>query len=612
MARGVVEAMRRQDFERLLSWVGREAPRALAPESRETSTEKAQRTANLALATAIWDVTPLPGNGFRPRPRPRPGRNEPCLCGSGRKFKRCCGDALSDLPVLPAGELWDLIAPELRDSEIRRFLGDPVLPPEGLAPLGHQAAERGHEPVALKSLARCFDGSRPVDERHAPALELYLDLATGQQMGGSLGGFRDWALQLARRLPEVLRATVMIHLVPVAIAMGDLELARGFLERATQDDPDHPALGPSEVFLLLGEGRLDTASARARFHLARMKRRGLDEEMPEAMEKLEEVVADPASARDRLLLQDRPPLLEVLQLASQAAARPARPYAVEGDATGRVLKAPAKGVARAEKAWRRVWPACKPGLTGLVADLPLRLVEDPESWLRVLERHPGAFDSLDVLDDLALLAFLMVNEEIPGALETFLIPLGERARAIVRASLGDGAEDQLPWGFLENRPALRLLSLLGYGLDDAGRPDDACVVYEEILALNPTDNHGHRGWLVNHYLRTGADARALEIAEGYPGDFDVAVQFGRSLALWRLGQRDRAEPALRDAAARRPEVVRYLLAKRPKRPPTDPDGYIVVGGKDEAWIYREGMRPAWQATPEALAFLKSLPKSRRR
>jgi len=25
------------------------------------------------------------------RPQPRPGRNDPCLCGSGRKFKRCCG-----------------------------------------------------------------------------------------------------------------------------------------------------------------------------------------------------------------------------------------------------------------------------------------------------------------------------------------------------------------------------------------------------------------------------------------------------------------------------------------------------------------------------------------
>jgi tetratricopeptide (TPR) repeat protein len=611
MARGVVEAMRRQDFERLLSWVGREAPRALASEFGEASSEKAQRTASLALATAIWDVTPLPGNGFRPRPRPRPGRNEPCLCGSGRKFKRCCGDELADVPVLPAEELWDLVAPDLRDSEIRRFLEDPVLPPEGLAPLGHQAAERGHESLALTSLARCFDGSRPVDERHAPALELYLELVADQR-GEALGEFRDWALELGRRLPEVLRASVMIHLVPVAVAMGDFGRARAFFEQATRDAPDHPALGPSEVLLLLYEGELDVASSRARFHLARMRRRGLEEDMPDAIEMLEAVVADPSSARDRISAGNPQPLLEAQRLASEAAARPARPYAIEGDETGYVLTTPPKGVDWAEKAWRKIWPVCKPDLTGLVADLPPGLVEDPEPWATVLARHPEAFDSLDVLDDLALLAFLMANEEIPGALETFLMPLGERARAIVRASLGDRSDAQLPWGFLENRPALRTLSLLGYGLDDAGRPDAARVVYEEILALNPTDNHGHRGWLINHYLQTGADARALEITESYPGDFDVAVQFGRSLALWRLGQRDRAEPALRKAAARRPEVVRYLLAKRPKRPPIDPDGFSIIGGKDEAWIYRQEMRSAWQATPSALAFLKSLPRSRRR
>ena len=26
-----------------------------------------------------------------PAPPPRPGRNDPCPCGSGRKYKRCCG-----------------------------------------------------------------------------------------------------------------------------------------------------------------------------------------------------------------------------------------------------------------------------------------------------------------------------------------------------------------------------------------------------------------------------------------------------------------------------------------------------------------------------------------
>lgn len=29
--------------------------------------------------------------GLSPEVAREPGRNEPCCCGSGRKFKRCCG-----------------------------------------------------------------------------------------------------------------------------------------------------------------------------------------------------------------------------------------------------------------------------------------------------------------------------------------------------------------------------------------------------------------------------------------------------------------------------------------------------------------------------------------
>ena len=28
---------------------------------------------------------------LEPRVAPKPGRNDPCPCGSGKKFKKCCG-----------------------------------------------------------------------------------------------------------------------------------------------------------------------------------------------------------------------------------------------------------------------------------------------------------------------------------------------------------------------------------------------------------------------------------------------------------------------------------------------------------------------------------------
>ena len=46
-------------------------------------------------------------------PFERPGRNDPCACGSGRKFKKCCG-------VLPPGasnRVADLVAEAMRSAE---------------------------------------------------------------------------------------------------------------------------------------------------------------------------------------------------------------------------------------------------------------------------------------------------------------------------------------------------------------------------------------------------------------------------------------------------------------------------------------------------------------
>ncbi len=38
------------------------------------------RSLAFALGHTIWNGTPLPGNGFRPRPLPAPRGNDPCPC----------------------------------------------------------------------------------------------------------------------------------------------------------------------------------------------------------------------------------------------------------------------------------------------------------------------------------------------------------------------------------------------------------------------------------------------------------------------------------------------------------------------------------------------------
>lgn len=49
------------------------------------------------------------------------------------------------------------------------------------------------------------------------------------------------------------------------------------------------------------------------------------------------------------------------------------------------------------------------------------------------------------------------------------------------------------------------------------------------------------------------------------------------------------------------------MRARVKRPKFSEHG-ILIGGEDQAWLYREEMRDLWQDTPGALDWLKKIMK----
>jgi len=603
IGRGAAEAMRSENFEALRAWVEREIAVALPGLPAQAASETGRRAGTNAIATTIWNAAPLPSNGFRPRLRPTPGRNDPCACGSGQKFKRCCCGVSSGLPILAEDDAWHLLVTHLSRNELQRWVEDASLPPGPLALLAQELHERGGSDAARTALSGRLARVESLDDRHEPALDVFLELEAGAL---PMSEFVERGRALAARLPRRLQATVYRHLVPAAITAREIDAALELLDRIRSATPDEPSLGPLEVTTLLAAGQNVRASERARFWISWLRRRGLAEEMPDALEMLEQAARDPEAAASAFRALEAPFLDELAQLVARAASQPAQPYRVElvaGDA--RFATAP-EAVRRAELEWRRVWRSVKPGLVSLDAELPESVVRKPEKWLKVLRRHPEALSSLEVLDDLVLLAGPAAEDLDPGWDRSLLAPLLERAAASVRESLAPlGGHVRLPWGFWENRPALRLLSRLGYRLDGAGRSEEAALVYEEILRLNPHDNHGHRAWLVNHYLRRGVPERALEIANQYPDDALPDVVFGRGLALWRLGRRSQAEQALRLAATDRPLLLEALLAPELPQPRLTP-GRVTLGGKDEAWLYREEMLEAWKPTPGALEFLRTL------
>ena len=92
------------------------------------------------------------------------------------------------------------------------------------------------------------------------------------------------------------------------------------------------------------------------------------------------------------------------------------------------------------------------------------------------------------------------------------------------------------------------------------------------------------------------------VADAHPD-----LPYGKVLALFRQHRLEEAHNALRDAIRNLPKVVRFLTAKRVRKPKLDPTG-VTVGGDDQAWLYRRTMYDAWLSTPGALEWLKQAAK----
>lgn len=257
-----------------------------------------------------------------------------------------------------------------------------------------------------------------------------------------------------------------------------------------------------------------------------------------------------------------------------------------------------------EEEWYDIFPLEKPFGTQFTPFDAEGEWDDEEfaAWAAFLEQHPEAFDSLDILDDVA--AALLCQPEIKLSplihLDSLFVPLLQRACMILRASVPAGG--RLLWGYPNNRSALRPLARLASLLLGDDRLDQAVPLMLEYLALNPSDIHGFRGPLMNHYIASGALEEAVALSDSYIPDIHPEIMYGRVLALYRLGRLDEARESLTRAVEELPLVVKFLVKPKVKKPKISEYG-TQIGGEDQAWFYREEMLDAWRATPGALEWL---------
>ncbi|MBS4097869.1 MAG: SEC-C domain-containing protein [Sulfuricella sp.] len=529
-----------------------------------------ERTAiAMMLGRTIWNHLPHPAHDFQPLRLPDPGRNDPCPCGSGKKFKQCC--ATYGIPAMPLETdgmlqivLEFLPKKALADFPRKRFA------PELLAGIGEMWLRNGKGELTLALLEPFFAAPETLDARHSGAFDVlmnaYLELGKPRKRKQLL----ELCLSAADRH---LRATALQRQCAVRFDEGDHAGAWQSFHAALRENPDDPSHALLELTLLNAEGNPEMMRERARFWLLRLQKRPDAAEWADIAEVLRATMENPANLSNGFVADVAPDFME---LAATLRDLPPPSHFPK-------LKVLDDGSA--------IWPEERAKWLEEWLNLDGDLADD----LRWLAKHPKAWDSMDVLAGL-------VDDVLESGLplewldENLLGVLLKRVHAVFTGvwAATPGQPQRFEWGWQDNRHVLHLLIERLQWLARQRNDEECIAAGAELLRLNPGDNHAIRNNLSGLFLATGRYAEAAELHTRYPDDF-ATLSFDRALALFGLDRKGEALSALADAVKNHPKVLKMLVAEKPRQPREDQYG-VKVGGDYEAWLYREARRWQWEKT----------------
>lgn len=593
---GVQEVLANSDFKSAFKYFLAELPQQ-APGFAAHIPPGAERSIGLALFREIWNHTPRPELGWKRLTLPKPERNGPCPCGSGMKYKQCCGPLEGSSPFPSGG--FSVLAYVLETVPVTQFQTLPFrqLDPEEVAHAADEWQKDGRIGPATLLLEALLAPGHKIDLRHEYAFDtlcgLYLDSGRDAER-----------LALVERVMQTqdkrLRAAAWQRRATLHADSGEHTRAWDVFKEAQRLDPDSPSLAHLELVLLANQNRYDEAKTRAAFWAKRLVKLGYGDDRIVSF--MEDIARDPEVLRSAIAEHGGPAPGEAT--AKDAAAlealigqlpAPSCHYRLspQDDSAGPLEPTPK--LAAIEGEWQDVYRD----------DAERRNPWGDTRWLEWLRIHPLAWSSFSIMGDVIdILLEGLFPEEFDDRVDGMEEALLDHAVAVLRRVIAENKADglKLEWGWMENRPALRLLMQLA----DIMRftADELPVLEWLVMTLNPNDNGGHRERLVHAYCEAGRAADALAVCDRYPDDDLAGMLYGRVLALYLLDRRGDAVAALAHAMKRLPKVLKILLAARPKAPPLTP-GLVTHGGDDEAWQYRMDSRETWEKC-KALVWLKEV------
>ncbi|MDM7482969.1 MAG: SEC-C metal-binding domain-containing protein [Halomonas sp.] len=591
-ASGALSAIRQQEhYPDFMTWV-----RAEGAASFNDNVATAQ-----ALAPILWSQTPLERLNFASEPLATPGRNEPCWCDSGRKYKQCCY-RVSFPTDIPEQMMWMLSLREWKGATLKAALESQQAPPQALLEAGLIAAESGQTGRAMQILESLFDGSdwSRLPEQAEPAFEILLDI---YQERGFTRKRADLLDEVMERGPLFLRGVALERLCLMHLDNDDLDSARGAFVKAQQALPDSPTLAYIEAMLLLHEGHEQEAKERADFWYRRLARQGgLDDEQLDFLAALADNPG--ATLADQLLSAEEDMATPLVALQALLAALPTAPLLTltRDDERGRLLYTTTAREETLFAAWHEQFQVL------VDEEVALGFREDPWvnaiDWMSELCAHPEWLDAPQVVQDLTL-ALTSRFGSLPWMAPSLLEPLALRLSRWLEQARAAG-EGSLCWDDADNAMLLRTGLALVVGMERGARQHSRELA-EELLAIDQEDSLGLRELVLDQLLRDDRNEEALALTnepQKDDGSLVLGLLMGRTLALYRLGQQEAAEAALADVMAHSRYALELICAENPRPSMPHPDGQVDPGSRAEAWQYRTLMRDQWRTTPGALAWLE--------
>lgn len=564
------------------------------------------------LGRKFWSSIPLPARGWRTHPKLEAQRNDPCFCDSGQKYKHCC-QAHESLPaLLPPESALAMVVDSMGAASQEKILkGD--IPPHAMAHLAELWNDRDEYHRTADVFVPYFESDPVIDERCEPLFDALMTAMLELGMGAK----RETLLKkMSTHRDDALAVGALSRLASMYSDLGNFEDAWQAFRTAQRRSPDDPQLAHLEILLLNAEGREDEARVRAPMIAARLRKLSPDyERLASVVEQLAEggveslrrdiesdyapeeigawIMLGDAARRLKIDAAECKKIYKISSLHNKNAGEALRSIATAG-----ALK-------KVETKWERQFPVDAPMSTQGIGDIDSVIEElpDAENFMRA---NPLAWSSIEVLDVLLQVGIALYDETQAHGVLAAANHVGAYAAKLAKTVLAENLDQPTPWMVMENRPLLRMLSNAAH-LADLSRDKKAFIaLIEWLLKLNPNDNHGWRGHLVQHRLVKETDAAgALEILERYPNDFPSA-QFQHVLALFMLDRKDDAAAQWIAAAQASANIVKALFAASISEPREDMQYGIKVGGEWEAHQYRVEMRSLWKRSG-ALAWAQALP-----